>query len=1337
MKVPDYRDIQKIYEQAPYYVNGVSLGYRKVSSLSTSELAIIFHIDRKVPPELLHKSEIIPPTIDVSGTIFPTDVVESIDSSIAACSSPNSEGAKSLRSYKEKLSGGLMIASTFSCGVDEYSNSLENIFLLPRMTGTFGGIFLDKKTNTLVGLTAGHILSKNMVLNPERVIEETAGFAPNVYNLLEKLQLPLVEVSEITGDSVTGLPASLINKKSYRDVGGQSLKTYSQEVFQFQEFNRINTTVHSIGAPKKYEPLFLSGPNNYIDCGLIGLHKNRISLPESLGIFGEATTIGMPFATDAEINACFLSRNKIYSVGQASGPKTSSCALVIDEVSVQKEIGNYYHYSNNKTSIVFSDLIAVRHSGFNDKPFLLGDSGSLIYALIGGTPKILGMIFAIDKNTGYACRITRIASAMNLEPVTYVDGQNYYVDKIENPIIIQKAHDFPAKTFASGEDYFSQVGLRANEQDGFLLGSPRSFDDTTSLKDLSVKFDVGECSYENSQEFITRNLSSDGSTFFNGGFNVRITGRTLNYKDQNVSVDTVKIDYILRSESSKAFVERGSVITDKYGSFSITSSNLLSGNYGCLIFEIINAKKILWSFNYKESDKFLRFGCQSPNDPNPDPPPGPSPSPTPSPTPSPSPTPTPSPTPAGGGCKTAASSSSSSTTIKKCRPILKQRTVNIEFTGKSESCGTDDNGNPIKEFCEREKLPTTTTDLVTDSDLSWYGSSYDGKDTCTGLLLDASPGYNASIVIGASSSERLQSPIQKECYGGTGNRTKYPSMKASYLNKYTSTFQTIVWNSTGAVAGDFTYFVSKNDISIGVPQSVIDSVRQSGTGHILVNLTASQTIEGLEEIYEAVKKGCCGLEQCLKYTNTITKTLDSDYRPVKVCTGQVNDQCSKTYINSIPKDTNGTMYSWTNDFFGNPCFTDISLAYACSDDEAPFVWTALSKSASDTYALVVKNIDSSGLTDLEQCQLEKALNGSKSGTSQVCISSRLEGDGQGRTRQECRLSDDPQDPKYNEKVAGFWVKAAYDNKTIDLKYKGTLAMPQFVCSACMTICPGGDGKRLIHKVELNRCCYSDPGSSSSSSSCTAAEQITIAFISNCDINPKQKYSSDDVIYKLISSDFTNAQREGYWYINNVTEITVVGGCPCVECENNGGTVVPTTTSDPCHETLLPNDNSRGLGFSPDFYFRNEIPMASAFPNDPNMTSYKSCGLVFEAWWPADLYECDGTTFVKTVYFHMASDDYQFLTYWGAGEEAEELYPGSPSYPDNQGWIVSFTDGGTAQTEGILKYSSVNGGLTATQPSSNVISSLTAGCTGSGCNDMLIANAEIDIGMVLEDMLSEI
>ena len=159
MKVPDYRDIQKIYEQAPYYVNGVSLGYRKVSSLSTSELAIIFHIDRKVPPELLHKSEIIPPTIDVSGTIFPTDVVESIDSSIAACSSPNSEGAKSLRSYKEKLSGGLMIASTFSCGVDEYSNSLENIFLLPRMTGTFGGIFLDKKTNTLVGLTAGHILA--------------------------------------------------------------------------------------------------------------------------------------------------------------------------------------------------------------------------------------------------------------------------------------------------------------------------------------------------------------------------------------------------------------------------------------------------------------------------------------------------------------------------------------------------------------------------------------------------------------------------------------------------------------------------------------------------------------------------------------------------------------------------------------------------------------------------------------------------------------------------------------------------------------------------------------------------------------------------------------------------------------------------------------------------------------------------------------------------------------------------------------------------------------------------------------------------------------------------
>jgi hypothetical protein len=77
-------------------------------------------------------------------------------------------------------------------------------------------------------------------------------------------------------------------------------------------------------------------------------------------------------------------------------------------------------YTANGDVVYFADCIMLQ----NEYPYCItptigGDSGSLLYAYIGGAWKIVGLIFAGNGfDLGLACRIDRVASSMKLQAYT-------------------------------------------------------------------------------------------------------------------------------------------------------------------------------------------------------------------------------------------------------------------------------------------------------------------------------------------------------------------------------------------------------------------------------------------------------------------------------------------------------------------------------------------------------------------------------------------------------------------------------------------------------------------------------------------------------------------------------------------------------------------------------------------------------------------------------------------------------------------------------------------------------------------------------------------------------
>lgn len=435
------KKLQEIYYNTPDNINGIMLGYKYINNIQTDIISIVYNVNVKKPISELSNTEIIPKSLNIDSIDYPTDVIE--DSStieMVTCYTNYSSDPQILRlqgnpSLLTPLKGGQEIIQ-FPTNWSAASGGGYNAYL-----GTMGLIIVDNEDNRVVGLTNAHVTCGVLLQNSDRSLEER----DNPYNLYETY--PWV-------DGQFYAPGALVrNGSNPMTIASSYLKRYSP-------FS-VNTTNYIDACVMGFNPQFsnLIGPSSY-----------QIHQPTTVG-----QTFGyLPFATTTEIDNLLTTPSVLlYSTGRTTGPKgwgtKSSCQLVVDALFLSAGV--------NMDGIVFdfADLIRYRYADSSNFPVAGGDSGSILLASINGTIKVIGLVFAgnggsfssPNPNThyGFACRIDRVASAMNIRAwdSSYIINNTAPTANIKTVYFDNNPSPDDLNKTINGETYWN-IGLTRNSQ---------------------------------------------------------------------------------------------------------------------------------------------------------------------------------------------------------------------------------------------------------------------------------------------------------------------------------------------------------------------------------------------------------------------------------------------------------------------------------------------------------------------------------------------------------------------------------------------------------------------------------------------------------------------------------------------------------------------------------------------------------------------------------------------------------------------------------------------------------------------------------------------------------
>jgi hypothetical protein len=368
-----------------YDIVSISYGHRSKNNDYTNEKCICFGVKQKKSISELPPEKIIPSTITIDGVEFKTDVyvMPEVTALLDSCQ-PSSVYELNRQKYRP-LSGGISIGNNGGAG---YTS-----------VGTLGTIVVDNVDNKLVGLTNLHVAAKHL---------DGDGGTPFLLNY------------QTGGYSQIN---TFFYSRSYNSIYQTSV-AFNDGGSQF-----YNNPPDFIGTLKRGYPLnyyrnqfggIVFGNFNYIDAAIINL-KDSIISNDSWRPIGAPFNTSPPFATAAEIDTLTLS-TPLFRSGRTLGPigyGTSCTAISTIFTSTSIYVGGYMPFSLTDIPIEFTDAI-----GFTSNTIAVvsgGDSGSILYANLSGTWKIVGLIFAgaVDGSTGYACKINRVAQYLN---VSYWDG---------------------------------------------------------------------------------------------------------------------------------------------------------------------------------------------------------------------------------------------------------------------------------------------------------------------------------------------------------------------------------------------------------------------------------------------------------------------------------------------------------------------------------------------------------------------------------------------------------------------------------------------------------------------------------------------------------------------------------------------------------------------------------------------------------------------------------------------------------------------------------------------------------------------------------------------------
>lgn len=378
--------LNKINELRNLYPDAISIGYGpKISNgEATGDSAIIYQLKEKKAVVDLSPEEIIPSEIKIGEDVIKTDIVEifAVNSLVCntGCGEDNGVSSIANRTYTRPIKGALSITS---------SNNLSE-------RGTIGSLVKHTQSGAVVALTNNHVTIQDAVYTSQRT---QSGLLQNEYT----------PANVIYQNTEPNIPNSA-------DIIGQSLR--------YVPINKVS-----------------SGSTNQVDAAIFSLSADVIDVDSSWDQVGLSLTQNPPFATTAEINNLYVTNPQLYSSGRTTGPKGGAlCPLTINQIGANT-ITNY-NLQGVPTQCVFTNCIVfVKPDPATPtaqvpqclNPVRPGDSGSLLLADIGGTIKVIGLVFAGGEDTngntiyGWACRIDEIASQLgiewwdNTEPLTVVD----------------------------------------------------------------------------------------------------------------------------------------------------------------------------------------------------------------------------------------------------------------------------------------------------------------------------------------------------------------------------------------------------------------------------------------------------------------------------------------------------------------------------------------------------------------------------------------------------------------------------------------------------------------------------------------------------------------------------------------------------------------------------------------------------------------------------------------------------------------------------------------------------------------------------------------------------
>jgi hypothetical protein len=381
--------IKEIVRTTPN-ITSVGYGYKVSNGINTGEPSIVYGVEVKKPLAELASEELLPSEVSIANQSVKTDVIQMGKIEPLNCNIGCGEnaGAASIpnRSYTRPVKGGLSMTSLNN------NNSV----------GTFGLVVKDVATGCVLGLTNNHV-----------------SIADAFYT-------------------------------NARDLNGQIQNDYSpvDNIYQGTEGVGYFDPVNIIGRGVRYVPLHpqSSGLTNNVDAALFALNSSVLSTTESWKQVGldAVVTDYLPFATTLEIDNLLASNAQLYSSGRTTGPKGgASCPLKAFQLGVTFPINYKMQGPCNEndqsgcTTVTMTDAIAyfkppIDHPesqnpaeyGACCNPVRGGDSGSALIADIGGTIKIIGLVFAGSTpgcdggdnsyTYGLACRIDEVASQLGI-----------------------------------------------------------------------------------------------------------------------------------------------------------------------------------------------------------------------------------------------------------------------------------------------------------------------------------------------------------------------------------------------------------------------------------------------------------------------------------------------------------------------------------------------------------------------------------------------------------------------------------------------------------------------------------------------------------------------------------------------------------------------------------------------------------------------------------------------------------------------------------------------------------------------------------------------------------